>query len=477
MEHVKRIQVTRFRRVTVPDDHIQYQVTVQAAVRSWTVWRRYSDFEALHRALIAQCPNLPSPPVSLPPKSWPAVRWDLGLTSLPTKVWSGIVNPSAAPRGDDDKGDSAPISDDLREKLETRRQGLERYLQAILEADDHPGWRESGPWGRFLEIPDLRPVGSRQRRPGNQGSPDSSTTRRVIGYAGDDGPLNASQWTDEYRSLAALNREIRHLLVKRDEGAARNEVSVVHQCTLRAKQLLAEAGVRGSHLERSLEAQGGSEPTAASSTPSNTLPAGEYRRRQDALTTWREEVNQLNRRITSHATGSSESPWGRSEGGAGAYERRSGRYGSPSPASSTAEARAATKDTRSLAEESTLNPARRRDDLLRGAAGSSARSHRVFGNTANSRPAGVTNPTVPVETEETKSRGNAELLLLQKDRMKAQDDQVQLFSRILRRQAEVGVAIGQELDIHNQLLGEFSEDLDRTGNKLHNARKQMNRLQ
>ncbi|RKP36736.1 Phox homologous domain-containing protein [Dimargaris cristalligena] len=349
MENIRNIQVPRYRRVKTPEDHVQYQVLVQAAVRSWHVWRRYSDFEALHGALQAQCPNLPAPPEQLPPKSWPQ----------------------------------------MRPKLDARREGLEKYLRAILHHSE-PGWRASGPWGRFLEIPELR-----------HGCGDPLWT--------------AQSWSDEFRQLAALNREVRNILLKRDLGSSRNEVAVVHQCTLRAKQLLADTGARGLALERGLRALANAK----------LISEGEERRRHDALVTWRDELNQLN------------------------------------------------------LQESYQQNAQRHDQLVNHGRTTSAstRSTRIFGNITSSSGGGIGGGSREArETEETKGLANSDLLTLQRDRMATQDGQLQQFSQILRRQNQLGTAIGDELDIQNQLLSEFSEDLDRTGTKLNNARKQLNRF-
>ncbi|KAJ1978503.1 hypothetical protein H4R35_001881 [Dimargaris xerosporica] len=497
MEQVKNVAVPRYRRVASPDDHVEYQVVVQAAVKSWQLWRRYSDFEALHKALEAQCPHLPAPPESLPPKSWPQLAWDLGITNLSSKMWTGLVGPPLPSDAKTACGPTGrpelPIDDRIRPKLEERRQGLQRYLRAILTAPE-PGWRESGPWYRFLEVPEVR-YGAR----GIHRAPDVPSSRQL---GAPEGPANhsthtiqpnttardvngalwtAQSWVDELRDLTVLNREIRSLLVKRDLGASRNEVSIVHQCTLRAKQLLTEGNNRGVALEQAL----------ATLTTAKGLSAGESRRRQDALVAWRDEASVLNRLVTgggnSHSaasSGPSESLWDQGDGTqftSGSPRRtasvRGGRdassHGQAHPsAAAVARARAdASASSPALSTppaQSSTNKNLHQHQLLTG-----RQSTRIFGKAA---PLSPSRSAKPQETEETKSCSNTDLLTLQVERMKAQDDQVLQFSSILRRQREVGLAIGQELDIHNQLLGEFNEDLDRTGNKLNNARKQLNRI-
>ncbi|KAI9506847.1 Phox homologous domain-containing protein [Coemansia spiralis] len=107
-----------------------------------------------------------------------------------------------------------------------------------------------------------------------------------------------------------------------------------------------------------------------------------------------------------------------------------------------------------------------RTTLLSAAASRQApRSRRIFGNSS-----------LPQETNETRGLDDQGLLQMQNQRMEEQDQLAAELSAHLRRQREMGLAIGNELDIHNQLLGELEQDLDRTGNKLTAARRQANRL-
>ncbi|KAI7833197.1 Phox homologous domain-containing protein [Kickxella alabastrina] len=80
------------------------------------------------------------------------------------------------------------------------------------------------------------------------------------------------------------------------------------------------------------------------------------------------------------------------------------------------------------------------------------------------------------ETNETRGLDNKGLLMLQTDRMREQDQVAADFSALLQRQREMGVAIGNELDLQNQLLTELDQDMDRTGNKISTARRQANRF-
>lgn len=64
--------------------------------------------------------------------------------------------------------------------------------------------------------------------------------------------------------------------------------------------------------------------------------------------------------------------------------------------------------------------------------GGSSRNPRVFG-------------TKPVETEKTINLDDEGLLQLQKDEMKQHDEQLEQLLSVLKRQAQIGAAIGEEL--------------------------------
>ncbi|KAF9507433.1 hypothetical protein BS47DRAFT_1373890 [Hydnum rufescens UP504] len=89
---------------------IVYRITVQGAVRSWQIWRRYSEFPTYFHA--------PSP---LPPKHPFAILPKLG------------------------RGNSEAV-------VEERRVGLEAYLRAIL-ANKDPQWRDTFIFKDFLGVP------------------------------------------------------------------------------------------------------------------------------------------------------------------------------------------------------------------------------------------------------------------------------------------------------------------------------------
>lgn len=60
--------------------------------------------------------------------------------------------------------------------------------------------------------------------------------------------------------------------------------------------------------------------------------------------------------------------------------------------------------------------------------------------------------------------------------MEQQDQQLAHLSTILQRQKHLGLAIGSEIAEQNELLDDLTSDVDRVGNKLTSAKKQLNRL-
>src|SRR5207244_5440108 len=74
-------------------------------------------------------------------------------------------------------------------------------------------------------------------------------------------------------------------------------------------------------------------------------------------------------------------------------------------------------------------------------------SRRVFGNVR----------AMPAETEQTRGLDNEGLVKLQKQAMEDQDQHVERFTAILNRQKHIGLAIGNELEIQNELLSELDD--------------------
>ena len=72
----------------------------------------------------------------------------------------------------------------------------------------------------------------------------------------------------------------------------------------------------------------------------------------------------------------------------------------------------------------------------------------------------------PLETEQTRNLDNQGLVQLQKEEMTVQDEQLEQLMSVLKRQGQIGQAIGDELDYQNKLLEDLDADVDRTRAKL-----------
>ncbi|CEH18677.1 VAM7 [Ceraceosorus bombacis] len=120
-------------RTSPSPKHTVYALRVALPVRSWTVWRRYSEFLALHTTLC----SLGNPPAAFPPKH--AARNTIrAIGSL-----GGLLSREAAVA----RTNKPAEDEDTRE----RRAGLERYMRAILSCADSR-WRQAPEFAAFIEL-------------------------------------------------------------------------------------------------------------------------------------------------------------------------------------------------------------------------------------------------------------------------------------------------------------------------------------
>ena len=66
MAAIQAIHIRGWEDRPEPKPHTVYRIEIQASVRSWQMWRRYSEFADLHVELTKSC-GAP-PPAPLPPK-------------------------------------------------------------------------------------------------------------------------------------------------------------------------------------------------------------------------------------------------------------------------------------------------------------------------------------------------------------------------------------------------------------------------
>ncbi|BGP30634.1 hypothetical protein JCM10296v2_002390 [Rhodotorula toruloides] len=227
---INTLSVPSFTRIVAkPDPHVTFTIAVSLPTRSYSVQQRYSAFDHLHQKLTATC-GAP-PPAPLPPKhpgSW-------------------FLSPLKAGR---------ELSD---EQLEERREGLERWLRAIL-SDRDPRWRDSRAFKDFLAAPPDGQVGASERK------------------------WSATTWTAEQHALEEEGRQLRWLLDKRDSQLLANSAAA-HATAKEAKTKLVDLVRRLGDLTRALE-----------TLAKDGMTEGELQRRSGAVQRLQGEVEELGRK-------------------------------------------------------------------------------------------------------------------------------------------------------------------------------------
>ncbi|KAI5286855.1 hypothetical protein KEM54_006452 [Ascosphaera aggregata] len=216
-----------------------YNISIRLPLRSFTVQKRYSEFLDFHKSLINQVSD--PPPVPLPGKKY---------------FTHTVSNPTYR---------------------EERRQGLERYIRAINEAEDAK-WRSSSAWRTFLNLP----------------TGLSATTWKgaalhaaLTGPAAIDGsaaPItDPTMWLDCFRDVKTQLHDARLYLTRRDQETSPQKQ---HECSAQAKSSLHKAASLMGALEEGLRHLG-------NASGGNRLGDGEIRRRKDLLATARKEKEGL----------------------------------------------------------------------------------------------------------------------------------------------------------------------------------------
>ncbi|KAJ3237527.1 hypothetical protein HDU81_009341 [Chytriomyces hyalinus] len=431
MRQICGISITDTAIRSYPNKHVSYQLTVKGTGdTTWIVWRRYSEFDALHRTLLAQFPHAP-PPLPLPPKS--AVSFSSILS------FSLTGNASAA--------DPAKIRD--------RRVGLEKYLEAMRTASDER-WRSSQAWADFLGIPFDVKSGVYSSSSVSSYVPPASSSSNTPSSSGTTVPvivMDADQWIDEYRTVFGECRSIREAIATKEGFAASGNASATQMALVQIRNAVRAVTehvalldtVLRDHVIQSAITSGkddrgksainskdtpspwASEPTSPkgarrAKVPFQALSQFELQRREDMLVNLKEEKDKVSLLMTSSAQSASHALMGTNSGGIGDSSK---------------------------------------GELL-SHNGSSRINRRAFGASA-----------VPHETEETLALTNAGLVQLQQRQMNEQDQVLESLSTVIGRQREIGAMMQNELDLQNQMLGDLAEDVDRVSGNMKHVTKKM----
>lgn len=222
-------------------------------------------------------------------------------------------------------------------------------------------------------------------------------------------------WLDEHMELQSTVRDIRADINKRDALLDRGDISGSHQTNVHAKKKLLAVQTHIDALDDGLK-----------SLAMSGMSEGELQRRTEMAARLRDDCDKLTKMVT-----------------------------------------VARNTSRGLGKTLERNPAPESDrDALLGK-----------GFTSFSKPGRVLGaPPKAQETEETRPLDTHGLLQLQQAKVDDQDTNLAQLSAILQRQMQLGLAIDSEIKQQIELLDQLDHDVDRFGNKLGAAKKQMNRL-
>ena len=222
-------------------------------------------------------------------------------------------------------------------------------------------------------------------------------------------------WLDENMELQSSVRDVRADINKRDALSDRGDVSGSHQTNVQAKKKLLAVQTRIDALDDGLK-----------SLAMAGISEGELQRRTEMVARLRDDCDKLTKMVT-----------------------------------------IARHTSRGLGKTLERDPAPESDRsaLLGKGFTTFSKLGRVLGA-----------PPPPQETEETRPLDSNGLLQLQKAKIDDQDANLAQLSAILQRQKHLGLAIDSEIKQHIEILDQLDHDVDRFGNKLSSAKKQMNRL-
>ena len=249
--------------------------------------------------------------------------------------------------------------------------------------------------------------------------PNSSTTSSAVSAGGTArnvaaGAADPSTWLEVHRELKQCLHESRQALAKRDGAIESGNSGVAAEAGAGAKRILVKAGTLIATLNDGLKKM----------QDSGRVGEGELRRRRDLVSTARMErdgLDKLATHIPSYTTGPTTTRGGHTQGQA---------------------------------------PASERANLLKG------------GRPGGGRVLGAPLP----ETAKTKELDNDGVLLLQKQEIEIQDQQIDQLAAIIRRQREMGVQIGEEVDRQIDMLTGLDNDTDRVEGKLKVANNRIKKM-
>ncbi|KAJ1550216.1 hypothetical protein HK405_001132 [Cladochytrium tenue] len=388
---------------------------------------------------------------------------------------------------------SATLNDPT--KANERRVALEKFLLDVLHSDDDR-WRVSPEWAAFIGLPSPDAAAAAAAAT----VPSISRQRLTAAGAGVAVASSSSSesWMDDYRRALSACRDIRAAAVQRDAYSAAGDVQKAQSVWIQAKRSHAAALASVASLRASLDADtsrpdpttatAGTTPpdskfdAAASSASANPIVAAlslgglntllgihsansapslspsthppspqpplpriskaEAARREDLLANLKIELDRLANMLSAPKSAAAD-----------VFSSQPAAVPPPTP-SRPPPPTPSRPPAASSSQPSTPAPAA-------PAARTTPRSGRRFG------------AAPPQETEQTRGLDNGGLVQLQRRAMADQDEALTALSAIVRRQREIGVAMGDELDLQNRLLDDLGDGVERVGENLKSASRKL----
>ncbi|KAJ8084079.1 hypothetical protein AAF712_000958 [Marasmius tenuissimus] len=284
MSAIQSVQVVDHQERSSPKPHTAYRIQVQANVRSWTMWRRYSEFDDLNVEL-TKSTGLP-PPCPLPPKH----KYSIFRSHSDPKL------------------------------LEERKSGLEAYLRAIVGAKDDR-WRETHAFKEFLGVP----IG---KQAGVLGGPPTK--------------FSSASWLDEHQEIQTRLRDVRADINKREALSDQGDINASHQSNVAAKRKLAGVLARIGNLGKGLQElamTGLSEGELQRRTDMVARLQDDCEKLGKMATVARQQQQPANRNSTAFATTAPASDREALMGGSNAFARVTRVFGAPAKPEETEETR------------------------------------------------------------------------------------------------------------------------------------------
>ncbi|KIY72806.1 syntaxin [Cylindrobasidium torrendii FP15055 ss-10] len=224
--------------------------------------------------------------------------------------------------------------------------------------------------------------------------------------------FSSNSWLDEHSGIQTRLREVRAEINRREAFSSQGDVNASHRANVAAKKGLAGILSRIGNLGTGLQ-----------TLAKEGMSEGEVQRRTDMVARLQDECEKMSK-MTSIA-----------------------------------------RTTAGQAGSSTVNSASTQDREALFGQSATTRVTRVFGK-----------PQPPQETEDTRPLDNRGLLSLQQTQIHEQDEQLDQLAVILRRQRQLGQAIGSEIAYQNELLDDVSREVDTVGGRLQSAQRDLRRL-